>query len=372
MPNPRFLCMYPKISGPYSRGGEDVFVFVDQKTGIRVAHQFNNGGDAYEISDKDGPIFKERPFPGKVITPGLHEAWSGNLRTATKLVGANHTAFPRPGYDWMNGLHTGLASQPDIPERRRMDESDRETGVCQTAYYEVDATNTSPLIYAHAGVLRLPSLGISPYGGTVYRVHDEITALATCKLAILNHPNPLLRSGDRIVLPRTLGVLRDRDGKAEIHEHPFVAASEHFLGQAVPERCFFAFIPPLNDGFVPILLLRQNGTAIGMRYFYQAKFPFIPIWYSPGGYCGLESGALPLGAEELTRLNMLPVFERGSGWTNIMELHFLDNPASVQAFMAANQMDGDVCGPVEILPSEKDHAALAEAATAYNTEHELT
>ncbi len=364
----RFSVNYSKEKGPYvSCGGEEVFRLHDESTGVEAFHQFGNGDDAFRILNPNGIGFKRRPFAGEVIPSGLHAAWSGCLRTAISLVGANHTALPRPGYDPLNGLHTGLASLPDVPEKRRIDGSEDGPGITQVTYYELDNTGTSPLIYAHAGVERRATLMAGPYG-TVYVIADDIKALSACRLGIVNHPNPLAQVGDRVILPNIDSecIVRDRDGKATIEMHPFVSASDKFLGAVVAERCFFLFIPPLDDGFVPMLLLREDGKGIGMRYRYVPDHPYAMVWYSPAGNYGLEFGDLPLGAPELDRLEMLHTYQPGEGWINELEIHFLNDEEAAKAFAAANKMDLSIVGPVDIEASGPDHAALAEAAATYN------
>jgi hypothetical protein len=214
-------------------------------------------------------------------------------------------------------------------------------------------------------------MGISPYGGgTVYRVRDAITALDQCHMSIINHPNSLSMIGDRLVLPQTKCILRDRDGDAQLAQHPFVGVSEEFWKRCVPERCFFCHIEPLADGFVPVLQLRRNGQGIGMRYRYVADHPFISLWYSPGGYFGLESGDLPLGTTKLNELGILKMYNQGEGWVNEFEIHFLNDPAAAAAFVGLNHLDPTILGP-EIVPwSGPNHDEVVLAAKHYNAEHD--
>lgn len=364
----RFAISETVVTGPYAPAGEMVIILTDTQTAVQARLQPSTGSDIYFIGNPGGRSFNERCLAGGVIHPGHLAGMSGELQTALMTIGATLTAIPTPGYDHpRHGLHMLLPATPAEPYSQDINAGQANFGISVKHSHEVKIVNTDPRIACDLTVLRKTTMAAAESLGTTIVQTDRITVNATGHVSMLDHPNPRIQADDQIVLPWGLvKILQDRDSHTPKDANPFTRVNGRFLGQPVPERCFFAHIQPNDNGLVPILLAGEN-CGIGVVYRYLPRHPFAAIWYSPGGCCGLEYGNLPLGSDQLSRLGMHQLYEQGEVIEKEYTIYLLNSADAVVRFALTFGLDLTAPGPNDILACDSGYLGLSQAAAATNS-----
>ncbi|MFA6215460.1 MAG: hypothetical protein WC768_02740 [Patescibacteria group bacterium] len=358
------------VKGPFAPSGEEVVFLRDSETGAKVTIQPDNGSDMIAIENPKGRSFRRRTVPGGVISPGNLAGMVGTLQTALMTIGANVTAIPTPGYaPFWHGLHMLLSIIPAEENSQKIDTNHADSVVSVQHRHKVSIANTDPRIACDLAITRRTTMAVCQSLGITIEQSDQVGAKTDCHISTLDHPNPLVEAGDQIILPwKKVAILQDRDGNTPDGANPFTVIDHRFLGQAVPERCFFAHIRPNDKYQIPLLLKnRDNSCGVGIVYDYLSRHPFVMIWYSPGGCCGLKYGDLPIGSDALYRLGMHELYTAGTALKKSFTIFLLNDEEAVRTFARRYQLDLAATGPTEISGCDENYVQLAEAAAATNT-----
>jgi hypothetical protein len=357
------------VTGPFTTGPEEVLILRNNANGIEVVLQPSNGSDIIDVANPGGRLFKQRCVPGLVISPGILAGMlTGSLQTALMTIGPNITAIPTPGIDMspdpIHGLHTALAYTPPVPGSQSIKTTAAFVSVGHN--HEICVTNTDPRLACHLMVSRQTTLRDQEGLGTVIEQSDVVGVMKPGHVNMLDHPNMQTQPGDRIVLPwNRVVVLQDRDGNTPQGANPFAGITNEFLGQPVRERCFFAAVRPDAAGLIPLLLLGQNGKGIGVVYKHLPNDPYICIWHSAGGYCGLERGSLPLGATKLHSRKMSTWYPTGASIEKWWAIHLLNDPVETANFCTTFGIEQGQAYARQIEGVLDNYAPLAEAVAAF-------